>query len=69
LEDLGIDGRMGGYDIEVHMKVIRWTGVDWTDLACDRDMRQVLVNTQKCDFQFHGIWGIYWLAEKAALVI
>jgi hypothetical protein len=57
---------LGGWEyyIKVHKK-----GVDWNELARDRGMCWGLVNTRQCTFQFHRIWGIYWLAEKPALVI
>jgi hypothetical protein len=47
-----------GNEIKVHMKEIRLEGLDWIDLACDRDMWRALVNTSKCAFHFHGMWGM-----------
>jgi hypothetical protein len=32
-------------NIEIDLKVIRWDGVDWIDLAQDRDQWRALVNT------------------------
>jgi hypothetical protein len=32
-------------NIEIDLREIGWSGMDWTDLAQDRDQRMVLVNT------------------------
>jgi hypothetical protein len=31
-------------NIKIHLREIGWGGVDWTDLAQERDKRKVLVN-------------------------
>jgi hypothetical protein len=32
-------------DIKMDLRVIEWGGMDWIDLAQDRDQRRALVNT------------------------
>jgi hypothetical protein len=36
---------IGGYNIKMDLIDIGWDGVDWIDMAQDRDRRRALVNT------------------------
>jgi hypothetical protein len=42
---LGRPGRMLEDNIKVDLKEIGWGGMDWTDLAQDREQWRALVNT------------------------
>lgn len=44
-------------------------GVDWIEMTLDRGMSWGLVNTRQCTFQFHRMWGVYWVPEQPALTI
>jgi hypothetical protein len=43
LEDLRIDGKVAAF--RMNFKGISYEGVDWIDLALERDKRQAFVNT------------------------
>jgi hypothetical protein len=47
---------MGEY-IKMNLQEVGWGGMDWIDLAQDRDRWQALVNVIM-NFRFHTIWGI-----------
>jgi hypothetical protein len=42
---LGRSRRRWTDNIKMDLREIRWDGVDWIDLAQDRDQRRALVNT------------------------
>ena len=42
---LGRSGRRWEDNVEIDLREVGWRGVDWTDLARDRDRWQALVNT------------------------
>jgi hypothetical protein len=39
------EGRRGEANIRIDLRETGWGGMDWTDLALDRDRWRVLVNT------------------------
>jgi hypothetical protein len=43
---LGTPRPRGVYNIKMDLGVIEWGGVDWIDLAQDRDQWRALVNTE-----------------------
>jgi hypothetical protein len=42
---LGRPRRRGVDDIKIDLREMQWDGMDWIDLAQDRDQRRTLVNT------------------------
>jgi hypothetical protein len=41
---LGTPKRRSGYNIKMDLREIGWDGMDWIDLAQDRDLWRALVN-------------------------
>jgi hypothetical protein len=44
---LGRSRRKWVDNVKIDLTAIGWDGVDWIDLAQDRDQRRALVNTEK----------------------
>jgi hypothetical protein len=44
-------------NIKMDLHEVRWGGMDWIDLAQDRDRWQALVNVVE-NLGFHKMWGI-----------
>jgi hypothetical protein len=53
---LGIPRRRCEDDIQIDLREIGWDGMDWIDLAQDRDQWRALVNTVLA-FGFHKMLG------------
>jgi hypothetical protein len=49
-------------NIKVDLRKIDWEGMDWIDLAQDRDLWQAVVRTVM-NLWFHKRWGISFLTE------
>jgi hypothetical protein len=44
-------------NIKIDLREIEWDGIDWIDLAQDRDQRRALVNTVM-NLWFHKSWEV-----------
>jgi hypothetical protein len=52
-------------NIKIGLREVRWDGMDWIDLAQDRDQWRALVNTVM-NFGFRKMSGCSWVAAQLA---